>query len=161
MQADLGRQTAADPGASRGARRSGLVVAAITLVFAAATFALGQRIWTAPPGAATPPGSLLPLFIVLEVVSDILFGLGVSFIVFGYGLVARARQPLWLAYATYVSIAWLMVNWWPHGNLHRVTPAGAWAQLLYIDYGFHLTLMVAVAIVALFFFRTLRGQSAP
>ena len=161
MQAGLGRHTTAGTGASRGVRGSRLVVAAITLVFAAAAFALGQRIWSAPAGAATPPGGLLPLFIALEVLSDIVFGLGVSFILVGYGLLARARQPLWLAYATYVSIAWLMLNWWPHGNLHRVTPAGAWAQLLYIDYGFHVTLMVAVAIVALFFVRTLRGQLAP
>ena len=145
----------------RGGRRTLIAVAVITVVCAAITLPLGQKIWTPPAGAATPPGNLLPLFIVLEAITDLLFGLGVSFLVFGYGLIARARQPLWLTYATFVSIAWLMLNWWPHGNLHRVTPTGAWAQLLYIDYGFHLTLMVAIAIVALFFVRTLRERPAP
>lgn len=48
-----------------------------------------------------------------------------------------------------------MLSWWPHSNLHRVTPSGAWLHLLYIDYGFHLSLMVGTATVSLFFIRTL------
>ena len=139
-------------GSGRG-RVVGIVV--VTLVSAFVTMALGQKIWTIPPGAAAPPAGLVPFFVILELVGDVLFGLGVSFLIFGYGLLVRARQPLTLAYATYVSIAWLMLSWWPHGNLHRVTPAGAWVNLIYIDYGFHLSLMVATAIVALFFIRTL------
>ncbi len=138
---------------SRGGRIVGIAI--VTLVFALVTMALGQKIWTAPPGASAPPAGFVPFFIVLELASDVLFGLGVSFVIVGYGLVARARQPLWLTYATYVSIAWLMLSWWPHGNLHRVTPVGAWDRLLYIDYGFHLSLMVGTAIVALFFIRVL------
>lgn len=138
---------------SRGARIVGIAV--VTLVSALVTMALGQKIWTAPPGASVPPAGLVPFFIMLELAGDLLFGLGVSFVIFGYGLLVRARQPLWLTYATYVSIAWLMLSWWPHGNLHRVTPSGAWLNLLYIDYGFHLSLMVGSAIVALFFIRTL------
>ena len=139
-------------GSGRG-RLIGVVV--VTLVSAAVTMALGQKIWTVPPGAAAPPAGLVPFFVMLELAGDVLFGLGVSFVIFGYGLLVRARQPLWLTYATYVSIAWLMLSWWPHGNLHRVTPSGAWLNLLYIDYGFHLSLMVGSAIVALFFIRTL------
>ena len=141
---------------SAGSWRGRIVgIAVVTLVSALVTMALGQKIWTHPPGATAPPAGLVPFFVVLELAGDVLFGLGVSFVIFGYGLLARARQPLWLTYATYVSIAWLMLSWWPHGNLHRVTPSGAWLNLLYIDYGFHLSLMVGTAIVALFFIRSL------
>lgn len=144
---------------SAGSRRNLIVaVVVVTLVSAMVTMALGQKIWTLPPGAAAPPAGLLPFFIMLELAGNVLFGLGVSFAVFGYGLLSQARQPLWLTYATYVSIAWLMLSWWPHGNLHRVTPTGAWLNLLYIDYGFHLSLMVGTAIVALFFIRTLSAM---
>lgn len=141
--------------ASRGGRIAGIAV--VTLVSALVTMALGQNIWTPPPGAAAPPAGLVPFFIVLELAGDVLFGLGVSFVIFGFGLLARARQPLWLTYATFVSIGWLMLSWWPHGNLHRVTPTGAWLNLLYIDYGFHLSLMVGTAMIALFFIRTLNA----
>ena len=138
-----------------GLRRSPIVsIVVVTLLPAMATMVVGQEIWTLPPGAAAPPAGLLPFFVLLELAGDVLFGLGVSFVIFGFGLVARARQPLWLTYATYVSIAWLMLSWWPHANLHRVTPAGAWLNLLYIDSGFHLSVMVGTAIVALFFIRT-------
>jgi len=86
----------------------------------------------------------------------VLFGLGVCFIVFGYRRVARADQPRWLSYATYLAVAWLMVSWWPHDNLHRTTLAGNWTGLLTIDYGFHLTLMASIGIVAVFVYRALR-----
>lgn len=134
---------------------------AITLIAGGATFASGQRIWQSPAGAASPPADLLPLFIVLEAVTDLLFGLGISFIVFGYPLLARSRQPLLLTYATYVAIAWTMVSWWPHANLHRITQPGNWSQLLVIDYGFHLTLIASIVIVATFFLRTLRRSAGP
>lgn len=135
------------------------VAAAITVVVAGLAMGLGHQIWPDPVGAAIPPSTLLPYFIVLDGLGCLLLGMGVSFLVFGYGLVARAGQPLALTYATYLSIAWLMVSWWPHGNLHRVTVGANWTGLLGIDYGFHLTLMGASIIVAIFFLRVL-GQPA-
>ncbi len=143
-------------GRTRAISRDRAIGAAITVLAALATTGLGQRIWPAPPGAAAPPASLLPFFIGLDVAGGVLFGLGICFLVFGYRAVARARQPVWLTYVTYVSISWLLLSWWPHGNLHRVAVAGDWSALLYIDYGFHLTLMAAGVIVAVFFIRALR-----
>lgn len=129
--------------------------ALITIVCAAVSFGLGRVLWPSPVGAAQPPASLLPFFIGLSAVESVLFGLGVCFLVFGYRRVVVAAQPLWLSYATYVAVAWLMVSWWPHDNLHRTTVAGNWTGLLTIDYGFHLTLMASIGIVAVFVYRTL------
>lgn len=143
-----------------GSPRNTLIGVVITVVAALGTLALGQKIWPNPAGGPTPPSSLLPYFIGLEAVGSILFGLGICFLVFGYPSVARARQPFWLTYATYISIAWLLVSWWPHSNLHRVTVSGNWSGLLTIDYGFHLTLMAAAGVVALFFLRVLRNADA-
>ena len=137
------------------ARTRWVTAVVITVVATAAAMALGMRIWPSPAGAPTPPASLLPYFIGLELAGSILFGLGLTFLVLGYGLVARAGQPLVLTYATYLSIAWLLVSWWPHGNLHRSAVAGDWNRLLTIDLGFHLTLMAAAVIVAAFFIRVL------
>lgn len=130
--------------------------ALITVVFAAVTFGLGRQIWPTPVGAVEPPSGLVPFFIGLSAVESVLFGLGVCFILFGYRRVARADQPLWLSYATYLAVSWLMLSWWPHDNLHRTTLAGNWTGLLAIDYGFHLTLMASIVIVAVFVYRALR-----
>lgn len=129
----------------------------ITLGAAAVTFGLSRTIWPDAAGGLQPPGGLLPFFIMLGLAESILFGLGIAFIVFGSGIIARSRQPLWLTYAAYAAIAWLLVSWWPHDNLHRVTLTGNWTGLLRIEYGFHLTLMVAAVVLAVFFFRVLRG----
>ena len=157
--ADRAQAAATRPITPRGRGRGRLLIgAAITLAVALVALATGQKIWSSPAGSPMPPAGLLPLFIALEAITDVLLGLGVCFVLFGYRRLAGAGQPPWLTYATYVSIAWLMVSWWPHGNLHRITPPGAWYQLLLIDYGFHLSLMIATGIVALFFLRSLRGS---
>jgi hypothetical protein len=47
-----------------------------------------------------------------------------------------------LTTAVYVAVAWLLINWWPHDNLNRVT-SGDWNRLAMVEYGFHLPLMLA------------------
>lgn len=133
----------------------------ITVVAAGVTLGLGRTIWPDPAGGLQPPGDVLPFFIVLAVAESILFGLGIAFLLFGFDIVGRSRQPLWLTYAAYAAITWLLVSWWPHDNLHRVTLAGNWNGLLGIEYGFHLTLMASAVVLALFFFRVLRATQAP
>jgi len=145
-----------EPRATGALRIRWITGALVTLGFAAVTFGLGRMIWPAPVGAAEPPSGLVPFFIGLSAAESVLFGLGVCFIVFGYRRVAGAGQPIWLSYATYLAVAWLMLSWWPHDNLHRTTLAGNWTGLLAIDYGFHLTLMASSGIVAVFAYRALR-----
>jgi hypothetical protein len=67
-------------------------------------------------------------------------------------LLRRARQPGWLTWAAFLSIAWFLVNWWPHDNLHRVNGQD-FGGLPRIEYAFHLTLEIAGALLALYFFR--------
>jgi hypothetical protein len=59
------------------------------------------------------------------------------------------------AWAMYLSIAYLMVSWWPHINMH--THNGTDLQgLILIDYLFHLPSMVAAVVLAYCFFSLLR-----
>jgi len=58
----------------------------------------------------------------------------------------------------YLSIGWLMVSWWPHLNLHRHNEGGNLQGLLYIDYGFHVPLMIAALILAYSFISIARSQ---
>lgn len=88
---------------------------------------------------------LIPVAVVIPALS---FGLGVAFLLFGRQLV-RASHPSVLSSASFISIGWLLTNWWPHSNFHRVS--NGWANLVAVDYFFHTTVIAATCVVAVFF----------
>jgi hypothetical protein len=130
----------------------------VTLAVGTLVFAL-TPLWPVPPGASQPPSGLLPLFIVLMLVESASFGLGVAFLIFGRPLLDRMGRSPRLTTAAYLAIAWLLVNWWPHDNLHRMTN-GDWSRLVLVEYGFHLPLMLAGAVLAWFFVSLARREAA-
>ena len=100
------------------------------------------------------------LFLGLNIFEGITFGLGISLLIFGYPLV-RAISPasIGLTRAAHFSISWLLLNWWIHDSLH--THIGMeLGGLLGIEYGFHVTLMIAGVILAAFFLTLLHRQKA-
>jgi hypothetical protein len=125
----------------------------VTLVIGAVSFVITPAIWPTPTNIN--PGAYLPLFVLLSVFESLAFGLGVAFLAFGYPVVARSRGSFSLNLAAYVSVAWFLVNWWPHDNLHKVVQFNI-PGLLAIEYAFHVTLMLAGAILVLYFWRTVQ-----
>jgi hypothetical protein len=131
----------------------------VTLIVAALAFAL-TPFWPVPPTAPRPPGTVLPLFIALSLVESLSFGLGVAFLIFGRPLVDRMGGSPGLKTAAYFAIAFLLLNWWPHDNMHRVTN-GDWSRVVLVEYGFHVPLMIAGAVLAWFFVSLARRKPAP
>lgn len=121
----------------------------VTLFVGSIAFVLTPS-WPIPASAPQPPPDILPFFVALVSIESMAFGLGVSFVVFGRGMLNRIGGPAGLTNAAYLSVAFLLLNWWPHDNLHRMT-SGDWNGLLMVEYGFHLPLMVAGAVLAWFF----------
>jgi hypothetical protein len=70
-----------------------------------------------------------------------------------------AKEHKTLATATYVSIAWMLLSWWPHDNMH-IHNGGNLSGIIKIDYGFHATLILAACIVAWYFFATMQQHRA-
>ncbi len=129
---------------------------AVTLVVAAVAVPLSFVLWRTPAGVAGPPPSVLPILVPVEVVFPALsLGLGVAFLLFGRKLI-RADRPPALSRAAFLSIWWLLVNWWPHSNFHRVS--SGWASLAVIDYVFHVTVIIASVVVAVFFLSVVRER---
>jgi hypothetical protein len=129
---------------------------AVTVVVAAAAVPLSFVLWRTPPGVAAPPPSLLPFFVPIGVVIPALsLGFGVAFMLFGARLV-RTGPATAMSRASFVSVWWLLVNWWPHANFHRVS--SGWANVVVIDYFFHTTVIVATGVVAVFFLSVLRER---
>jgi hypothetical protein len=114
--------------------------------------------WDPHPDTPTPDGIQVPLFILLGLINALVLGLGISFLLFGYSLVsAIGCASRSLTRAAHLSIGWVLVSWWLHDSLHMVIgmePGG----LLAIEYGFHVTLMMAGLTVAYFFVDALRGN---
>jgi hypothetical protein len=98
----------------------------------------------------------LLLLFVLNIAEVLAFGFGVSFLVFGYPMVgAISPASIGLTRAAHFSIAWLLLNWWVHDSMH-IHVGMELNGLLGIEYGFHVTLMIAGVILAAFFLSILR-----
>jgi hypothetical protein len=146
--------------APRGAhttRRLGLKVLAVTLLVAVPAMALGHLLWQ--PQGMEPSAAQLPFFMGVSLFEALALGLGVSFLTFGLPVVRQVAPGLRLrAWLMYRGIGWALVSWWSHGNLH-MSNGDNMQRLLYIEYGYHVTLIVAVAIVAYCFLSLLREMA--
>ena len=126
-------------------------VALTVLAFGIPAFLLGRVLWPDPVGAATPPPSVLPIFIAISALEALLFGVGIAFIVFGRRWLTFDGSRLGMA--AFVAIAWSLVSWWPHSNMHRANTT--LEGLVLIDWMFHLTLIFGAAVVGTYLYRTL------
>jgi hypothetical protein len=133
------------------------VVLALVFLWTVVSVPIGLAIW--PQAAGTPPGQLLPFFMIVSLLEGAAFALGVAFLVFGGRVLGAAGRRTWLTSATYIGIAWLLMSWWPHDGLHRSAFGRTFAGLATIDTAFHTTVIVATAVVVVFFTRAIRSSA--
>ena len=134
-----------------------VVVIALIAFLASPNGPLGG-FWRPAADMPVPTAGQLPLLIVLNVIEVLMFGLGIAFALFGYRLLRAAQVgSRALTLAAYVCIVWLLASWWPHDSLH-IANGMAMNGLIGIEYGFHVTSMLAGAVVALFFLALLRQR---
>jgi hypothetical protein len=113
---------------------------------------LGNLLWP-PAEGPDPEGANLALLMVIGGIEAIAFGLGITFLFFGLPYVQNLTMTRG-AYATaiWLSITWMLANWVPHTSLHMnvgniLVPAD-FGGLVAIEYGFHLTLIIAGGLLA-------------
>jgi hypothetical protein len=95
----------------------------------------------------------------LAVVESLSFGFGLWFIAEARPLLKQAGVANKLTSWAYLASAWSLISWWPHDNFHRANGENT-QGLLYIEYGFHLTLIISAVIIAVFILTTLRRRAA-
>ena len=134
--------------------RTGTIV--ITLVVGIAAFLMTRIIWPDAEGGPQPSGTQLILLILLGVIDSLLVGLGIAFLVYGLPLVQRFVGAGRLAWLTYLGIAFQLLSWWPHSNLHRVA-GDSLDTIIAIDYAFHVPLQIGALAMAVFFLAAARG----
>jgi hypothetical protein len=131
----------------------------IALVFAVISFLLGPVLWQ-PSGDIVPSGSQMPFFLLLSALESVAFGLGISFILFAFPYVRRApRDMRRTATVLYVVIAWHLVSWWPHDNMHISNTMGNVWGLIRIEYLFHFSLIITTIVAAYEIFQILKRDA--
>jgi hypothetical protein len=130
----------------------------VTILVAILAFMLGPIIWPPAEGSPSPTATQIPFLLFLNLVQATVLGLGVSFFAFGLPVMRRVSPDSKVrAWAMYLSIAYLMISWWPHINMHVHNGTGL-QGLIYIDYLFHLPSMTAALVLAYGFFSLLRER---
>ena len=132
----------------------------LTLVVGAVAFVSGPKLWPMAPSVPDPPPNLLPFYIVLAAIEALAFGFAVAFAIFGWP--AIRRLPLgasWLNKSLFVTLCWFMGNWWMHDNLHMHIALDM-SRLLYIEYGFHMSMLACVLILTVGFMRLAAPSAA-
>lgn len=132
----------------------------LTLVIGGTALVTGPRLWPMAPSVPEPPSNLLPFYIALAVVEALAFGFAVAFAVFGWP--AIRRLPLgapWLNKALFITLCWVMGNWWMHDSLHMHVALDM-NRLLYIEYGFHMSMLACVVVLVVGFIRVAAQPAA-
>ena len=141
-------------------RMTWVKVLVVTLLAAVSAFILGPIVWPPAEGSPSPTAAQIPFLLFLNLVQATVLGLGVSFLVFGLPVMRRVSPDSKVrAWAMYLSIAYLMVSWWPHINMHVHNGPDDLQGLIYIDYLFHLPSMIAAVVLAYCFFSLLWERS--
>lgn len=123
---------------------------------------IGSLLWPPEAGTVQPEGANLALLLAIGLIEAIAFGLGLCLLVFGLPAVRKLTGNDGL-YATgvWLAVAWILMNWVPHTSLHmmvgNITGPSDYGVLVAIEYGFHLTLILAGALLMHAIFRVQRG----
>ena len=134
-------------------RMTWVKVLLVTVFVAIPALILGPIIWPPAEGSPSPTATQIPFLLFLNLAQATVLGLGVSFLAFGLSVMRRISPDSQVrAWAMYLSIAYLMVSWWPHINMHVHNGPDNLQGLIYIDYLFHLPSMIAALVLAYGFF---------
>lgn len=119
---------------------------------------LGKLLWPPDPSAPEPSDAQGAGFMAYGVYESIAFGLGVvltSNLVFVLRRTPQAPRGSSLAV---LCLAWLLLSWVPHDNLHQMVGMDL-NGLLALEWGFHSTLIASTLYVARFVYLQLAGPA--
>lgn len=139
---------------------------AITFIVGVAAFLASPNaplggFWEMQTGMHAPEGVQKGLFMLLAAIQSFAFGFGCAFLLFGWEAVRSfLRTSGGLDLGVYLAIAWSLLSWWPHSNLHQTHNPDNIGGLLAIEYGFHVTLIFGAVVIAyVVLMRSRQGQS--
>ncbi len=114
------------------------------LAFLANPYGPFGEFWPPAPGSPPITGSLVFWFILLNIFEAV--SLAIALVLIMTSWPAKAAKPLSLRETRwgFVSLLWMLGNWWVHDSLH-VHFGQDLVPLVTIEYLFHVTSMIAAA----------------
>ncbi|MEU9007682.1 hypothetical protein, partial [Streptomyces sp. NPDC048551] len=85
------------------------------------------------------------------------FAAGVLFLFGGRARMAGQGRGRALTTAAHLSVAYLLIAWWPQDNLYRLAARHDWPRQAALVYAFNVPLMLAGLIVACYLLRAPRS----
>jgi hypothetical protein len=140
-------------------------VVAVTLIAAIVGFLTESHgplgaFWAPDPSFPLAAGLQIPLFMLLGAIEALAFGLGVSFLLFGYPVLKGiGHATAGATRGAHLAISWILINWWAHDSLH-IHNGMDLNGLLRIEYGFHVTLIISGVLLARFFLTLVHPPAA-
>lgn len=121
----------------------------LTVVIGAAAFITGRKIWPMGHDVPMPPANLLSTYIAFAAVEALAFGFAAAFALLGWPVIRDLPLgPRWFNKLLFVTLVWFMGNWWFHDNLHMHIGLDM-HRLIYIEYGFHGSMLACAVILVL------------
>jgi hypothetical protein len=129
----------------------------LTIILGIITFILSPLLWPSSPDLV-PPNNLLPFYIFISLIESLTFGFGIAFLIIAFPYLKKVpKEAKTRTYLAFISLIWLLVSWWPHDNFHRMNGMNM-EGLIFIEYGFHLTLIIASIILSYYFIKTIKKK---
>jgi hypothetical protein len=120
----------------------------IVILFGSQALMWGRILWPPAPSTPQPGPELIPYFYILWFAEAMLFGLTVAFLLLiRASIIGVPKRFRMRAIICSLSLFWLLGSWWLHDNLH-VHNGTELHGLIQIEYGFHLTSMIATIMLA-------------
>lgn len=140
---------------------SGWKFAILAVLVAAISLPLTSILYAALrlPSGRAPAGWLLAGVLLNTAITRLALGAGVAFVILAWPLVRRSSAPRGLTLLVYLSIAWCLLSWLPYQQIDFLIGYAVYPQIG-LSYGFHLTLILAAAVLAIFFYRVTHASSS-
>lgn len=120
---------------------------------------LGKIIWKPAHDLPMPTAIQLPFFAVLALFESASLAGGVVFLMLISPLIKKLTQQDKKRFTSMtICIAWSLLNWWMHDNLHMHNGTDV-VGLLYIEYIFHVSLMSSAALLAYNFYKLVEEKT--
>ena len=100
--------------------------------------------WRPDTMSPEPTSLQLPFFLLLNALESITFASAVVLLIFHFPKKALTPLTLNQTRMAFLSLLWFLGNWWAHDSLHIHIGMNL-QNLLYIEYVFHVTMMLAAA----------------
>ncbi|QFU91098.1 AMP-binding protein [Amycolatopsis sp. YIM 10] len=123
---------------------------AIAIALTLASYLLTDVFWPGSRNTERVPQPWAAFFHVLYAAESASFGLGAAYLFRGYRWIASLERGLPLTVAAHLSLAWLLLAWWPQDNFYRLSSPQDWPRQTVLVFTFNITLMVAGAVLVRF-----------